>query len=253
MRERFAGCFLCVLFLACGSASAAEVSIQDLHGAWTMQRYDMTGDRQKDVSGVLVLAEDHFGLVYTMRTQNGVLEGRGHAGSFAVDGDQLLFDVKWWVQDVEGAAAIMPVAREAARIRLSGDTLELHFGSGSMQRWHRGSVRPESAVTGAWMLEGATSGDARYEADGLFVMADGQFAFAVALDNAGSLSIYGGSSLSEGCDTSLKSHWRIDFANGRSSASNLEKPLSLSVDETGSVRLRDASDITYRLAEAGGH
>jgi hypothetical protein len=116
---------------------AGLASADDLAGVWTLEYYEMAGEEQGDVSGLLIMADGRFAMVYTMTTNGDALSGRAHAGRYGSSASELTFDVEQWVQHMDGQGSVVPPERVTAEIALEGDTLVLRFGSGSVQHWRR--------------------------------------------------------------------------------------------------------------------
>lgn len=140
LRRRFARVLLClgagVLLLASSVAEAQSVA-----GIWRMERYE-GGGSTGPARGLLLLADGHFSLTYSMEECGKPTAGRAHAGSYEVSGEKLIFNVEWNIENVGGKASVSqrPAQRET-RFTLRGDELTVHFENGAVQVFRR--VREE--------------------------------------------------------------------------------------------------------------
>lgn len=126
-----------------GNAKAESESIMaaDLAGAWQLVSYTLP-DTELEVSGLLLMHDGHFAMDYGMLAPGGTPSARSHSGTYRVEPGQLVFDVQYWVEIVEGVARILDPTRQTPAMTLDGVELRLEFSSGSAQRWRR--VAPES-------------------------------------------------------------------------------------------------------------
>jgi hypothetical protein len=246
-----------MLIRACAVASMIFTTgcaeSQQLEGAWNLHRYVMAGEKQEGVSGLLVLAEGRFGLIYTMR-RNGELNGRGHAGGYTSEKDRLIFDVEWWPEEVDGIARAAAPAREVADIDQQGDILEMRFGSGSLQRWRRVKGAAQKDDAEARRLENVVTGGQQQDAKGLLVEAAGQFAlFAESKRRDGSVDVraYGGTSRGEseadGNGIAFISRWYVGFTEGEGEVSNAEQSIILRSQDREVASLQGSDGRIYKL------
>jgi hypothetical protein len=124
---------LVALFVSMAGAAAAA---DRLSGAWTMTKYEGPATHGT-ASGLLVFADNHFSLTYTM-DESGQRWGRAHAGTYGVSGNKLTYHVRWSMQYVSGtpSVAVKPEDRETT-FALTGDTLVVTFSNGSVQTFKR--------------------------------------------------------------------------------------------------------------------
>jgi hypothetical protein len=245
-----------VFALLCTICITGCTESQQLEGAWNLQQYVMAGDEQEDVSGLLVLAEGRFGLIYTMH-RNGDLNGRGHAGGYSSEENRLIFDVQWWPEEVDGAARAAEPIREVAEVGLDGDVLELRFGSGSLQRWHRVAPAGQQGVAGALQVQSMEQDGRQRDANGLLANNAGQFTFFVdagGKDGSGDVRAYGGtitSSESDGDESKFEliSNWYVAFTDGEGDVSNSEQSMTLQLRDADAELVHRADGRTYRLRQ----
>jgi hypothetical protein len=126
----FAG--LTVLLLVPTSATA-----QMLEGGWQLERYE-GGGSTGPAEGLLLLADGHFALTYTMQEDGRPSAGRAHAGRYDIKGNTLTFRVQWNIEHVSGKASVSQrPAERAIRFTLRGEELILHFENGAIQQFRR--------------------------------------------------------------------------------------------------------------------
>src|SRR4051812_35259257 len=113
--------FLAVLAAATAQFTHAQAA-PPLAGAWTMVDYRGPATHGS-ASGLLLFADEHFSLTYTMDEDN-QRWGRAHAGTYEVKGDRLIYSVSWSMEYVAGkpSVAAKPSIRETT-FSLSNETL----------------------------------------------------------------------------------------------------------------------------------
>jgi hypothetical protein len=146
MKNRQTGpiALLALLLLLCitpGAAADAKVSEENLDGVWELVSYQFS-DRTPEVSGVQLFQDGHFSIAYNMKFPEGELSARSHAGEFSVENGDIVYNVNWWVQDVEGECSIAEPGQEKPSVDYDGSNLILSFSSGSVQHWRRISPAP---------------------------------------------------------------------------------------------------------------
>ncbi|HKZ73790.1 MAG TPA: hypothetical protein VJ011_06990, partial [Steroidobacteraceae bacterium] len=163
--------------VVCTLASSIAISDADpVRDAWKLEGYEVDG-QAREADGILLFQDGRFGMVYTMRSAGGPLSARAHAGVYRVAGDRLHFDVRWWVEDVDGAARVVPGVTREPRLALDGDRLALHFANGSVQHLRRMPAPAAPQAEGAWQVRTVRAPNAAAApATGLLVAAGGQFA-----------------------------------------------------------------------------
>ena len=108
-----------------------------LSGTWELTNYESTASVGK-ASGMLMMDNGRFSLVYTMAEPGGRTSGRAHAGRYTQRGDELILDVTWQVEQVSGkGSATAEMSRHPTRMTLDLDELTLTFANGGMQRFKR--------------------------------------------------------------------------------------------------------------------
>jgi len=139
---------LCRLFIICVLASAAlqvnasqPVTTETLEGAWELVSYD-TADGQPEVNGLQLMQDGHFSIAYEQTFPAGELSARSHAGTYRADGNQITYNVRWWVQHVVGEDAIISSTSVSPEFDYDGINLKLRFSNGNSQHWRR--VEPQT-------------------------------------------------------------------------------------------------------------
>jgi hypothetical protein len=241
--------FAVVIPAASCDRAGSGVDTQALAGAWSLQGYAMQGVEQANVSGLMVVRNDRFGIVYTMSTGDS-LSGRGHAGAYSLDGDQLTFDVTWWVEDVGGEARVMSSEQATAEAALDGDILQLNFASGSVQRWQRverGSVPDRS---GAWPLESVRVDGERRDVDGVLLLSGDRFAAVYALGSGtdpADMYAHGGIMTGPTQEVELVSRYVVAAVDGDGYVFNVEQGENGAVPGAAAVLLSTAEGESFRL------
>ena len=225
---------------------SGESDADELRGAWNLQAYNLNGS-DVPVSGVLVLSDGMFGMIYTMDADPNSLSGRAHAGRYRIDGDQLVFDVRLWIQKVEEATGRIPGKVIGAKIELQDDLLVLHFDGGSVQELKRIDAKETSLISGVWRLEKAGNAGASPDARGLFVAEENSYVLLYVDDDADTGRAYGG--LSSG-DGSLQAGWAL-AVNGETGTANSgggTKDLALT-RSAESIEIRDGQGNLLTFSE----
>jgi len=163
-------CLLAVaVLLASPRLPAAAPSVA---GAWRLDSYLLDG-KDVPVSGTLIFTEDHFGMVYRMGASRD--SGRGHGGTYRVEGDQIHFSIPFWLQHVDGASRVMAETSEAgSRFELEGNELTLRFENEAVQRFTRVPFAA-SPLDGAWNMVDYESGAKTGDAEGIALFEAGSF------------------------------------------------------------------------------
>jgi hypothetical protein len=139
--------------LMCGTVGmGAQRPAPDLQGVWRLIEY--TGPLSVGpASGLLVFADDHFSLVYTMRPAKAPTSGRAHAGRYRVEGATIRLDLDWSLEYVSGKGDVAPEPFSVSpALSVEGDLLTLSFEGGGVQRFRRS--RPGGPAVAALQCEG---------------------------------------------------------------------------------------------------
>jgi hypothetical protein len=125
---------------------AFPAAADTLSGTWRLERYE-GGGSTGPASGLLLLADGHFSLIYAMDDPGHAMAGRAHAGRYEVDGDALTFKVEWSIERVGGDASVSRrPAERVTRFTLRGEDLTVHFENGAIQQFRR--IRPAGDAHG---------------------------------------------------------------------------------------------------------
>lgn len=128
---------MCVLACSSFQMNASEMeTTETLEGAWELVSYE-TADGHPEANGLMLTQDGHFSIAYDLTYPGGELSARTHAGSYQVDGNQVTYNVQWWVQYVDGEGAILSATSESPEFDYNGTDLKLQFSSGSRQHWRR--------------------------------------------------------------------------------------------------------------------
>ncbi len=123
---------VCVLLFTPATAAA-----QTLSGSWRMERYEGGGSTGPS-QGLLLLADGHFSLTYTMQEDGRPTAGRAHAGRYEATEDTLTFHVEWNIEHVGGKATVAQrQAERVTRFTLLGEELTVRFENGAIQQFRR--------------------------------------------------------------------------------------------------------------------
>ena len=145
---RVALMFTLVVFSAEGYATSNG---SNLDGSWILQSFDVP-TKQLSVSGVMVVHDKYFSLIYYMCDVNGVLSSRSHGGTYRIDKDknEIGFDVYWWLEKVDGESRILPAVHEVAQLSFQGGIAIFDFGESGAQRWKRHTPHSREQRTSAY-------------------------------------------------------------------------------------------------------
>jgi hypothetical protein len=234
-----------VVLSCCIGLFAGESDADVLRGAWNLQAYNLNGS-DVPVSGVLVLSDGMFGMIYTMDADPNSLSGRAHAGRYRIDGDQLVFDVRLWIQKVEEATGRIPGKVIGAKIQLQDDLLVLHFDGGSVQELKRIDAK-ETSLSGGWKLEKAGNAGANRDDWGLFVADENTYVLLYVDVEADTGRAYGG--LSRG-DGNLQARWALAVSGetGTANSGGGTKDLALT-RSSESIEIRDGQGNLLTFSE----
>lgn len=206
------------------------------------------------VSGVLVLNDGRFAMIYRMNSDAESLSGRGHAGFYQIDEDHLIFHVKYWVENVEGATRIVPETIVKPKMHLDNDELTLNFESGSVQELERLTTPDEPIDAGVWELHSVRSDNSSKEASGMMVIAGDHYALTYVDKSGQSGGAFGGTGGRNGSDRHLIKLWNLELLSDRGVASTDDdvRKLELSQSESFLV-LRGADGALFNFSqEANG-
>ena len=96
-----------------------------------------TADGQPEVNGLQLMQDGHFSIVFDLTFPGRELSALTHAGTYQVEGKQITYKLRWWVQHVEGEGSIIAPVSESPEFDYDGTNLKLMFSSGSSQHWRR--------------------------------------------------------------------------------------------------------------------
>ncbi|MDT8321585.1 MAG: hypothetical protein RQ826_13765 [Xanthomonadales bacterium] len=117
-------------------AGTKPVAATELEGAWELVSYQLP-DSSPEVSGLMLIKDGHFAISYDMLAPGGTASARSHAGTYRFEAEKLVFDVKWWVEIVDGVARIVEPQLNPTDFEFAEPNLRLMFTSGSVQHWRR--------------------------------------------------------------------------------------------------------------------
>ena len=142
--------FILPITLAVTSAPAVAQSPSRLLGAWAAERYHMAAGGEHEVQGRIFFSEGDWQVLFFVVDEEGhVRRGSGEGGTYALDGDQLVFSHLFNLsvgEEMVGlpAAELRMVSRspegaplEPTDIRIDGDVLTLFFPSGNRMTFRR--------------------------------------------------------------------------------------------------------------------
>jgi hypothetical protein len=243
VNNRFLKYVLALLSLCFHCAAVGVVRANELDGAWELTSYTLNGD-DVDVSGILVLSNGKFGMIYSMGTEP--MYARAHAGVYEALPHGLIFDARLWIQHVEGSSGIIPEKKVRIDLEWRKDSLVVHFEGGSSQELRRVEADQAELASGGWKLASA-GGDA--SADGMrgfFVAAENCFVLMRTDDAAGAGRAYGGT-VAPGRGI-LDTEWKVsvDAADGAAEAGEIPDDLQLELtDETLVIRDETGPSLTF--------
>lgn len=237
-----------IILIGCLLMTARVVAADPLEGAWQLQAYrsNQANGEEVPAAGILIFRQGMFGMIYQMSSETGKLFGRAHGGSYTLEGKQLVFDMKTWVQAVAGAAGLPSVGPTYARIDLQQDILTIRFKSGSIQKLQR--VKHANAVLPAVARNLRNLGEGDGKGRGLFITDQNCFVLMYADDDAGMGRAYGGFALQE---MELKTRWllAVDGSTGHLRVPNdKEDRLRLKWSDTA-VEVRDGESAVLIFGE----
>lgn len=232
------------------SLTASWSEAGELNGAWDMSGYETGGKNQRQISGLLIVADDHFGLIYSMLSEDGSLVGRAHFGRYEVEDDQLHFDVKWWPEKIHGQARAVPPVRETASFAIQESVLKLRFGTGSIQRWTKLDAEGFAHLSGVWRVENVRTEDVSQNAAGLLLIAEDRFALVSSTGSSPdeqTLLARGGSLDFEGSSLLMTTDWKVSFADEEGEVSNTREIMTLSLPEPSIALINHPGNKTINL------
>jgi hypothetical protein len=158
------------------------LSADSLGGGWQLQQYVLDG-KDVPVSGTLIFKNGHFGMVYRMGAAAD--SGRGHGGTYRVEGDRILFSIPFWLQHVDGATRVMSEASDAiGRFEIEGNELRIRYENDAVQRFTR-APETKSPLDGAWKMAAYESEAKTGNAEGLALFEAGSFVLIYAMATGG--------------------------------------------------------------------
>jgi hypothetical protein len=162
--------------------STKSFSADSVSGAWQLQQYVLDG-KDVPVSGTLIFDDGHFGMVYRMGSASD--SGRGHGGTYRVEGDKILFSIPFWLQYVDGASRVMAESSNAiGRFEIDGDELRIRYENEALQRFKRAPAAKNS-LDGAWKMTAYESEAKTGNADGLALFESGSFVLIYTMATGG--------------------------------------------------------------------
>lgn len=107
-----------------------------LSGAWILQDYE-GGAKTGPSSGTMLFAGGHFVLIYTMRPEGG-LDGRGHGGTYRLQGTTLTLGVNLDLHYVGGQTMFSEESYEReTTAEVAGDEYTLTFSPGNFMKFRK--------------------------------------------------------------------------------------------------------------------
>ncbi len=194
---------------------ASLLSAQSLDGAWRLESYSSLGKEAADPAGIMIFTQGRFGMIYAMGSVE--RSARAHAGAYSIQGNEVTFDIPWWVEHVEGKARVVgSEVKAGGRYERRGDSLTIHFESGSAQRFKKLPDNPGGRLSGAWILNKYEGGAKTGPSEGTMLFADGHFVLVYTMKSAdgwdgrghGGYYRHNGSTLTLGVD------WDLHFVGG---------------------------------------
>ena len=236
-KTRFRALCLNLVLVACCMHIQNAIA-NELEGAWELDAYQ-TADENIKVTGLLVLQEKNFGMIYLIESENGNLSARSHTGEYHVKDDQLFFDVQLWVEEVDKVARIIPATKVGPHIELNGEELVLRFDSGSSQTLSKLSPRDSMKDGGDWQLKNINIMNGSDSAKGSLVTAGSHFVL-VYLDGERAGWGYGG--LYDHQQRKLEVNWNQSFKNGKGSITSKQEKAVISTEYAEPVLIVRDSD-----------
>jgi hypothetical protein len=202
----------------------------------------------------LIFAEDHFGMVYRMGPAGD--SGRGHGGTYRVEGDRVHFSIPFWLQLVDGAPRVMAESSDAgSRFQIEGDTLTLRFENEAVQRFTR-TPATASPLDGAWKMIDYESGAKTGNAEGLALFDAGSFVLIYTMSTgapAPDARAHAGGFEIEGDTLTLNVQSSIHCVGGGGRVELTPSPRSMGFRfESGALDLEFASGARMKFGAAGG-
>lgn len=117
-------------------AKTKHVTVAELEGVWELVSYELP-DSSLEVSGLMLMKDGHFGISFDMLAPGSTPSARSHAGTYYFEAEKLVFDVRWWVEIVDGVARIVEPELHPTDFEFSEPDLRLIFTSGGVQHWRR--------------------------------------------------------------------------------------------------------------------
>lgn len=234
---------LVVLSLIFHCAAVGVTQANELDGAWELTSYTLDGE-DVDVSGIVVFSNGRFGMIYSMGTEP--LNARAHAGVYEVLPQGLIFDVRLWIQHVEGSSGIIPGKKVRTDLEWREDALIVHFEGGSRQELRPVEVEQAESASGGWKLASAGTNASADRMRGFFVAAENRFMLLRTDDETGAGRAYGGTLASGG--GILDTEWKVsvDAAGGAVEAGEIPDDLRLELTgETLIIRDETKFSLTF--------
>lgn len=235
MNNRFFDRVLAVLSLSVCFAAVGVAHANELDGAWELTSYTLNGE-DVDVSGILVLSNGKFGMIYSMGTEP--TNARAHAGVYEALPDGLIFDVRLWIQHVEGSSGIIPEKKVQTDLEWHKDSLTIHFEGGSRQELRPLEAEQSRMASGGWKLVSVKGDASAASMRGFFVAAEDCFVLLRAVEETGTGSAYGG--IAAPGRGILDTRWSISVDAGGGAVKAREVPDDLQFEQSGeSLVIRD--------------
>lgn len=137
MKRLIALTALCLcIYPGAAPAKVKPVAVTDLEGVWELVSYQLP-DSAPEVSGQMLIKDGHFAISFDMLAPGSTASARSHAGTYYFESEKLVFDIKWWVEIVDGVARIVEPQLHTTDFEFSEPDLRLIFTSGSVQHWRR--------------------------------------------------------------------------------------------------------------------
>ncbi|HJS74494.1 MAG TPA: hypothetical protein VJ921_09415 [Vicinamibacteria bacterium] len=213
-----------LVFLGFLASAGIQGAPSPLEGAWNLQEYVLDG-KDVPVSGTLIFSGDRFAMAYRMGPAAD--SGRGHGGTYRVEGDRLLFLIPYWLQHVDGAPQVMTETPNAgSQFVIEGDELRIRFENDALQRFTR-APSSTNPLDGAWMMSAYESEAKSGNAEGHALFADGSFVLIYVMDRSSSAPdarVHAGGFGVEGDTLTLKVETSIHCVGGEGRVERTPSP-----------------------------
>ena len=208
---------ICTVFTVVLLASVSSVYADQLQGAWSLEGYEFE-NKDVPVSGVMIFADGHFAMGYAMDYEG--RSGRGHGGTYSLEGNEITFVLPWWVEHVAGKSQVMKDKVEAkGRVEQVGDSLVIYFASGSTQKLKRLTSGDAGDLAGAWLMDSYESRAKTGPASGMMMFAGKNFTLFYTMTPEGGKDgrAHAGTYQRDGGAMTLSVAWSMQVVGGEGS------------------------------------